>query len=150
MLKGNSFARRAFTALAVLPLTATGVVLTAPSAVAAENEITKKSCDTSKNGKDLDIKVKVFHNDDGDVEWVEVRATDRFETGSFKKKGVNLKEISIQYIDDVDAVTVDESDSDSPYTLDDDGTDVEEVQVQVTWKVKGEFKTKSCNIDDLD
>lgn len=147
MGKRNAYGRRGLAALAVLPLTVTGVVLTAPAASAADNEVSTKSCDTSKHGKHLDIKIRVFHNDDGDVEWVEVRATDRFETGEYKRKGVNLKEIAIKYVNDANEVGVDESDSDSPYQLDDDGTDVEKVKVRVTWKVKGDFKSKNCTID---
>ncbi len=149
MIDRAGVVHRSVAGLAVLPLAFTGVVLMAPAASASQ-ETTSKTCDTSKNGHGLDVKVKVWHNDDGDVEKVTVRATDRGETGKFDERHVNLKSIVVKYVDDDGNVDVDEDDSDSPFVLGDDGTDIEDVKVTVTWKVHGDFKTKTCNIYDLD
>jgi len=137
------------TGLAVLPLVATGVVLTAPAASAGTLHTATYNCHTSKKGHDLDVRVIVYHDGD-DVERVKVRATDNEESGYFDDNKVHLQNIRVRYADDDGNTVLERNDNDSSFTVREDGSNIERVKVKVTWTVKGHTKTKDCNSHDLD
>lgn len=149
MINRSNVFRRAATGLAVLPLTATGIVLMAPAAGAHGLTTTTLNCHTDKKGHDLDIRVVITHDDEF-IERVKVRATDNEEDGSFDDNKVHLQNIRLRYVNDDGATVLERNDHDSPFTVTDDRDDIERVKVKVTWTVKDHTKTKECNSHDLD